>query len=201
DGANLIANDAIEQVILNGESRAYGLEFLLRKNKGQLTGWIAYTLSKSEQKTPGRTPAESGINNGEWYLSNYDKTHDISVVASYEMNKKWTFNSSFNLQTGRPVSFPVGQFEYQDLNIPVYEGRNLNRLPAYHRLDISAKLTPEKDLSKNWTSSWTFGIYNLYNRKNAASLNFEQNETTGLNEANRFSIFGIVPSVSYQINF
>ncbi|MGO2102062.1 MAG: TonB-dependent receptor [Psychroflexus halocasei] len=201
DGANLIANDAIEQVILNGESRAYGLEFLLRKNKGQLTGWIAYTLSKSEQKTPGRTPAESGINNGEWYLSNYDKTHDISVVASYEMNKKWTFNSSFNLQTGRPVSFPVGQFEYQDLNIPVYEGRNLNRLPAYHRLDISATLTPEKDFSKNWTSSWTFGIYNLYNRKNAASLNFEQNETTGLNEANRFSIFGIVPSVSYQINF
>lgn len=99
------------------------------------------------------------------------------------------------------MSFPVGQFEYQGLNIPVYEGRNLNRLPAYHRLDISATLTPEKEVSKNWTSSWIFGIYNLYNRKNAASLNFEQNRTTGLNEASRFSIFGIVPSVSYQISF
>lgn len=201
DGANLIANDAVEQIILNGESRAYGLEFLLRKNTGKLTGWIAYTLSKSEQRTPGRTAQENGINNGEWYLSNYDKTHDISITASYDWNKKWTFNSSFNLQTGRPVSFPVGQFEYQGLNIPVYEGRNLNRLPAYHRLDISATLTPEKEVSKNWTSSWTFGIYNLYNRKNAASLNFEQNRTTGLNEASRFSIFGIVPSVSYQISF
>ncbi|MFN2261401.1 MAG: carboxypeptidase-like regulatory domain-containing protein, partial [Psychroflexus sp.] len=196
DGANLIANDAIERVILNGESRAYGWEVYFRKNTGKLTGWISYTLSRSEQRTPGRTSEEIGINNGDWYLNAYDKTHDLSVVGSYELNKKWTFNANFTLQTGRPVNFPVGQFEYQDLNIPIFEGRNLNRLPTFHRFDISATYTP-KNQTKSYESSWNFGIYNVYNRRNAASLNFEQNETTGNNEAVRFSIFGIVPSVSY----
>lgn len=200
DGANLIANDAIERVILNGEGRAYGLEFYLKKNTGRLTGWLSYTLSRSEQRTPGRTPSEIGINNGEWYLNGYDKTHDISLTSSYELNDKWQLNSNFVLQTGRPVNFPVGQFEFQDLNIPVFEGRNLNRLPTFHRLDLSATYTPEKK-NKNWSSSWNFGIYNVYNRRNAASLNFEQNSTTGQNEAVRFSIFGIVPSVSYNFKF
>jgi hypothetical protein len=200
DGANLIANDAIERVILNGESRAYGLEFYLKKNTGRLTGWLSYTLSRSEQRTPGRTPNEIGINNGDWYLNGYDKTHDISLTSSYELSDKWQLNSNFVLQTGRPVNFPVGQFEFQDLNIPVFEGRNLNRLPTFHRLDLSATYTPEKK-NKNWSSSWNFGIYNVYNRRNAASLNFEQNTTTGQNEAVRFSIFGIVPSVSYNFKF
>lgn len=200
DGANLIANDAIERVILNGEGRAYGLEFYLKKNKGKLTGWLSYTLSRSEQRTPGRTPDEIGINNGDWYLNGYDKTHDVSLTSSYELTKKWQLNSNFILQTGRPVNFPVGQFEFQDLNIPVFEGRNLNRLPTFHRLDISATYVPEKK-NKNWSSSWNFGIYNIYNRMNAASLNFQQNSSTGQNEATRFSIFGIVPSVSYSFKF
>lgn len=200
DGANLIANDAIERVILNGESRAYGLEFYLKKNTGKLTGWLSYTLSRSEQRTPGRTQGEIGINNGEWYLNGYDKTHDISLTSSYELSDKWVLNSNFVLQTGRPVNFPVGQFEFQDLNIPVFEGRNLNRLPTFHRLDVSATYTPEQK-NKKWTSSWNFGIYNVYNRRNAASLNFEQNTSTGQNEAVRFSIFGIVPSVSYSFKF
>ncbi|GAA0762464.1 TonB-dependent receptor [Psychroflexus lacisalsi] len=200
DGANLIANEAIERVILNGEGRAYGLEFYFKKNTGRLTGWLSYTLSRSEQRTPGRTPNEIGINNGDWYLNGYDKTHDVSLTSSYELNEKWQINSNFVLQTGRPVNFPVGQFEFQDLNIPVFEGRNLNRLPTFHRLDLSATYTPEKK-NKSWSSSWNFGIYNVYNRRNAASLNFEQNTTTGQNEAVRFSIFGIVPSVSYSFKF
>jgi len=200
DGANLIANDAIERSILNGQSRAYGLEVYLKKNSGRLTGWLSYTLSRSEQRTPGRTPNEIGINNGDWYLNGYDKTHDISLTSSYELSEKWQLNSNFVLQTGRPVNFPVGQFEFQDLNIPVFEGRNFNRLPTFHRLDISATYTPEKQ-NKKWSSSWNFGIYNVYNRRNAASLNFEQNSTTGQNEAVRFSIFGIVPSVSYNFKF
>ena len=95
DGADLIANDAIEQVILNGKARAYGLEILLRKNEGRLKGWLAYTLSKSEQQTSGRTPLETGINNGEWYNTPYDKTHDVSFTGSYELNKKWKFNANF----------------------------------------------------------------------------------------------------------
>ncbi|WP_370228086.1 carboxypeptidase-like regulatory domain-containing protein, partial [Mesoflavibacter sp.] len=102
DGANLIANNAIEQVILNGKARAYGLEILFKKNVGKLEGWIAYTLSKSEQQTTGRTPEELGINNGNWYNTAFDKTHDISITSNYELNKKWTFNANFVLQTGQP---------------------------------------------------------------------------------------------------
>ena len=86
DGAELIANDAIEQVLLNGEARASGIEILFQKNEGKLTGWIAYTLSKSEQRTPGRTEEETGINNGNWYFTPYDKTHDFSLVSNYRIN-------------------------------------------------------------------------------------------------------------------
>lgn len=201
NGANLIANNNIERVLLNGEGRAFGWEFLLKKNTGKLTGWIAYTLSRTEQRTPGRNPDEPGINNGEWYLNNFDKTHDLSIIANYELNKKWSFNASFVAQTGLPVNFPVGQYQFQDLTIPVYEGRNLNRLPTFHRLDISATLIPSKNENRDWKSSWSFGIYNVYNRMNAAAINFRQNQETGANEAVRLSIFGAVPSVSYKIKF
>lgn len=201
DGANLIANNAIEQVILNGEARAYGLEVLLRKNTGKLQGWLAYTLSKSEQRTPGRTESEIGINNGEWYNTPYDKPHDISLYLNYEWNKKWSFNSNFVFQTGRPTNYPIGQFEFQELVIPYFGLRNIERLPNYHRIDISATLKPSKNKGRAWQSEWVFSIYNLYNRRNAASINFRQNEDTGVNEAVRTSIFGIVPSVTYNFNF
>lgn len=200
DGADLIANDDVERIILNGQARAYGLEFLLKKNEGDFNGWLAYTLSRAEQKTPGRIPEEPGIAGGDWYLANYDKTHDLSIIANYDWNKQWSFNASFIAQTGLPVNFPVGQFEYQGLNIPVFEGRNTNRLPTVHRLDISANYTPKKQKGL-WDASWNFSIYNVYNRMNAAALSFQQNRNTGVNEAVRLSIFGIVPAVSYQIKF
>ena len=201
DGANLIANDAIEQVILNGEARAYGLEFLLRKNTGKLQGWLAYTLSKSEQRTPPRNENEIGINNGEWYNTPYDKTHDIALYGNYELNDKWSFNGNFVFQTGQPTNFPIGQFEFQGLVIPYFGLRNSTRLPDYHRLDIAATLTPRKNKNRNWQAEWVFSIYNVYNRRNAASINFRQNQDTGVNEAVRTSIFGIVPSVTYNFKF
>jgi outer membrane receptor protein involved in Fe transport len=142
DGADLIANNAIEQVILNGKARAYGLEVMLRKNEGDFQGWIAYTLSKSEQQTEGRTPEETGINDGLWYNTPYDKTHDISITGSYKFNQKWSFNANFIFQTGLPATFPNGQYEYNDISIPVYEARNSSRIPTYHRLDLSAKYIP-----------------------------------------------------------
>jgi hypothetical protein len=200
DGADLIAADAIEQETLNGEARSYGLEFMLKKNRGKFTGWLAYTLSRAEQRTPGRTPDEPGINNGEWYLANYDRTHDLTLLGNYKLNKKWEFNFNFTLQSGQTANFPVGQFSFQGLTVPIFEGRNRDRLPTFHRLDISATLTPKKQ-PKLWKGSWNFGIYNVYNRRNAASINFEENRDTGQNEAIRFSIFGIVPSVSYNIEF
>ncbi len=201
DGANLIANDAIEQVILNGEARAYGLELLLRKNEGQFQGWLAYTLSKSEQRTPGRTIEEVGINNGAWYNTPYDKTHDISFYGSYDLNEKWSFNTNFVFQTGQPTNYPIGQFEFQGLTIPYYGLRNSERLPAYHRLDLSATMTPRKNKNRKWKAEWVFSIYNAYNRRNAASINFSRNQDTGANEAIRTSIFGIVPAVTYNFKF
>lgn len=201
DGANLIANDAIEQVVLNGKARAFGLEILFRKNEGRLKGWIAYTLSKSEQQTPGRTVVEAGINNGKWYNTPYDKTHDISITSSYELNKKWSFSSNFIFQTGQPTTFPDGQYEYNGITIPNYEARNSSRLPTYHRLDLSANYNPNPNSSKKWTGQWVFGVYNVYGRKNASSITFNENKNTGVNEASRLALFGIIPSISYNFKF
>ena len=201
DGTDLIANNAIEQVILNGKARAYGLELLLRKNNGNFTGWLAYTLSKSEQRTQGRNDTEIGINNGNWYNTPYDKTHDISFTGSYDLNKRWKFNANFLFQSGQPTTFPNGQYQYNGINIPSYSTRNEFRLPSYHRLDISANYTPKQKKKKRWQGQWVFGVYNIYNRKNAASISFRENRTTGANEALRLSIFGIIPSVSYNFKF
>jgi hypothetical protein len=201
DGANLIANDAIEQVILNGRARAYGLEVLFRKNEGQLKGWIAYTLSKSEQQTKGITASETGINNGDWYKTPFDRLHDISLTTTYDLNSKWSFSSNFLFQTGRPTTFPNGQYEYNGITIPNYEARNSSRLPNYHRLDVSAIYTPNPNSTKRWKGEWVFGMYNIYNRKNAASISFRENRNSGNNEAVRLAIFGIIPSVSYNFKF
>lgn len=201
DGADLIANKAIEQIILNGQLRSYGLEIMLRKNEGKFNGWISYTLSKSEQQTPGRTPIETGINNGQWYNSVYDKLHNVAVTTSYNLNEKWSFGANFALQTGQPVTYPVGQYDYLGINVPSYGLRNENRLPAYHHLDIAATLTPKSNKDRQWKGEWVFSIYNLYNRKNAASINFRQNTDTGSNEAVKTSIFGVVPAVSYNFKF
>jgi CarboxypepD_reg-like domain/TonB dependent receptor/TonB-dependent Receptor Plug Domain len=201
DGANLIANNNIERIILNGRMRSYGLEMLLRKNKGDFSGWISYTLSKSEQQTPGRTANEVGINNGNWYSSAYDKLHNLAITASYKLNEKWSFGSNFILQTGQPATFPNGQYTFSGLNVPSFSQRNANRLPAYHHLDISATLTSRKNKDRKWQSEWVFSIYNVYNRMNAASINFRQNQESGVNEAVRTSIFGVVPGVSYNFKF
>ena len=201
DSANLIANNALEQVILNGELRSYGLEIMFRKNEGRFNGWVSYTLSKSEQRTPGRSAIETGINNGNWYNSAYDKLHNLAVTSSYNLNKKWAFGSNFVFQTGQPVTFPNGQYEYLGITVPSYGLRNENRLISYHHLDLSATLTPHKNENRNWKSEWVFSVYNVYNRKNAASINFRQNIDTGNNEAVKTSIFGIVPAVSYNFKF
>lgn len=196
DGAELIANDAIEQVLLSGEAKASGLELLIRKNEGKLTGWIAYTLSRSEQITPGRNQNEVGINNGEWYFTPYDKTHDISITSNYNLNKKWDFNLNFIYQTGQPITYPNAQYQFSGFSIPNFESRNSSRLPSYNRLDVSAILTPD-----NNKGQWVFGVYNVYNRKNAASIRFQENLDTGINEALRLTIFGIIPSVTYNFKF
>lgn len=200
-GADLIANNAVEQILLKGEARAYGLEMLFKKNTGKLQGWVAYTLSKSEQRTPGRTAMEDGINNGNWYDASWDKTHDLGITASYELSKKWSFGANFIFQTGRPTTFPEGQYNYNGMVVPVYEARNSSRITPFHRLDLSATLTPKPNSEKRWKGEWVFSIYNAYNQRNAASISFRENDDTYVNEAVRLSIFGIIPSVTYNFKF
>ncbi|WP_117885330.1 TonB-dependent receptor [Aureibaculum luteum] len=200
DGSNLITN-TIETEILKGESRAYGLELLIRKNQGKFTGWFAYTLSKSEQRTSGGDARGPGINNGKWYNTSNDRTHDFSLTGTYQLNDKWAFGANFVFQTGRPVTYPDSQYEYEELSIANFSDRNSDRLTAYNRLDFSATYKPNRKLDKKWKGEWVFGIYNIYNRKNAAAVSFGQNLETSVNEATRSSIYGIMPSVTYNFKF
>ena len=200
DGADLVANDNIETVILPGKSRAYGFEILLKKSEGRHKFMVAYTLSKSEQKTPGRNSLEDGINFSNWYNTPYDKPHDFSINSEYVLSKKLKIVGNFIYQTGQPTNYPNSQYTYMNLNVPNYGKRNSQRLPNYHRMDINLTLTPEKK-NKKIESSWVFGIYNLYDRDNASSIIFRRNNETLKNEAVQISIFGIVPSVTYNFKF
>ena len=200
DGADLVANDNIETVILPGKSRAYGFEILLKKSEGRHKFMVAYTLSKSEQKTPGRNSLEDGINFSNWYNTPYDKPHDFSINTEYILSKKLKIIGNFIYQTGQPTNYPNSQYTYMNLNVPNYGKRNSQRLPNYHRMDINLTLTPEKK-NKKIESSWVFGIYNLYDRDNASSIIFRRNNETLKNEAVQISIFGIVPSVTYNFKF
>ncbi|WP_017258147.1 TonB-dependent receptor [Pedobacter arcticus] len=201
DGTDFIANKAIEQVVLNGIARSYGLELMLRKNVGRLTGWVSYTLSRSEQQTPGRTALEIGINNGAWYKSASDKLHNVAITTTYKWNDRWRFGSIFSLQSGQPVTYPQSKYKYQDIDIPNYGLRNKNNLPLYHHLDVSGTYTPKPKKQRNWQGEWVFSIYNIYNRQNASAIAFAQNVETGKNEAKRLSIFGAVPSFTYNFKF
>jgi hypothetical protein len=196
DGADLTLNNNLETEILTGDGRAYGAELYIKKNRGRLTGWLSYTLARTERRIPGLTPDDPGINDGAYYPSNYDKTHDLSVTAIYEINKKWSLSSNFVYASGAPISYPVSKYEYGGLIMSQYEDRNQQRLPAYHRLDIGATL------SDKLGGDWIFSLYNVYNRKNAYSIEFEQDKDNPVNtQAVMTYIFGIVPGITYNFQF
>ncbi|MFT6279089.1 MAG: hypothetical protein ACJAU0_001916 [Flavobacteriales bacterium] len=170
------------------------MEFLVRKQTGRLTGLASYTLARSERNIPDIY--------GEWYPSNYDRTHDVSVVLSYELNKKWSFATNYVYSTGNAVTMPTGRFEYLGMVVPVYSTRNGERMPSYHRLDLSATLTPKKNAERNWKGEWVFSIYNAYNRHNAYTINFVQDQDNP-NEtyAEQTYLLPIVPAVTYNFKF
>ena len=196
DGAELLLNENIETEVLSGEGRAYGLEMMLKKGKGPLTGWLSYTLSRTERRV-------EGINNNLYYPANYDKPHDVSLVLSYQLNRAWSLSTNFTYMTGRPITYPNARYEWQGAIVPNYDNRNGARVPDYHRLDLSATYEGPRRASRSWQSSWTFGIYNAYARRNAFSVFFRQNEEDPTRtEAVRYSVLGsLVPSVTYNFNF
>ncbi len=193
DGTEVMLNEEIEAYILQGKGRSYGAEFYLKKKYGKLTGWLSYTLSKTENKI-------DGINNGEWYNSNYDKTHDISIVGSYQISKRVALSANWIYYTGSAITFPSGQYQYDGEYYPYYTARNEYRMPDYHRLDFSVHL--ESKSKKRMKSSWDFSIYNIYNQKNAYTISFRDNEDNpGQTEAVKTSLFGIIPSVTWNFKF
>jgi hypothetical protein len=193
DGAEINTVSDVESVLLYGIGRAYGLELLLKKKEGRLTGWIGYTLSKTERKI-------DGINEGKWYNARQDRTHDISVVGIYDLNERWSISGVFVYNTGDAVTFPTGKYNLQGQTLYQYAARNANRMPAYHRLDFSA--TYEKNKTKRRHGSWNFSLYNVYGRENAYRISFKDdpNDPTRT-QIIRTALFKWVPSVTYQFKF
>jgi hypothetical protein len=193
DGTDIMFNDKIESQILNGIGRSYGLELYLKKNYGKFTGWLSYTLARTEQKI-------DEINEGKWYPAKYDRSHDLSVVLSYAFTPKINLSGTWVYYTGNAVTFPSGQYIIDDQVVPYYTERNGYRMPDYHRLDLNLHL--EGKDRKKYSSSWDISIYNVYNRYNAYSISFRESETNpGNMEAVKLSLFGIVPSITYNIHF
>lgn len=199
DGADLIFEDNIETELLTGIGRAYGLELMIEKRSGWLTGWISYTLARSERKVNGEFRATT-INNGDWYRANFDKPHDFSLVLTAQLSENWDMGINFAYQTGRPVTYPDGLAEYQGIYYPIYTNRNGARIPDYHRLDISATYVMKS--TERWEHSLSFGIYNVYGRRNPYSIFFRQNVDTGQPEAVQLSIFASpIPFITYNFKF
>ncbi len=193
DGISFASAIEIERLVLAGEGKGYGAEFCARKNTGKLTGWLSYTLSWSKTRI-------DGISMGNWYDANNDRRHDINIVASYQLNPAWTFNASWVYNSGQAFTAPSAKYQIVDNYIYYYAERNGYRAPDYHRLDVSA--TWSKKISHGrLTREWSFGIYNIYNRYNPFLIRFEDSQYGRGTKAKQFSLFGIVPSVSFNLKF
>ncbi len=201
DHAKIVQNPFLEGELRSGTAIAYGIECSLEKTSGHTTGLLGYTYSRSFFTVPE-------INGGNRYPSIYDRPHQIQVSLTQQHNQKWTFNLSWNLSSGIPVTYPQGNFIYGSYVVPIYGERNSNRLPVYHRLDLSAKLTPRKNENRRYKTAWLFSLYNAYYRINPVSINFALEENNfgvpvePLNIlAEKTYLLGIIPSVSYEFKF
>jgi hypothetical protein len=193
NGANTQANEKLEGELLYGIGRAYGLELILKKKTGKLTGWIGYTLSRTERKI-------NGINDDKWYLAKQDRTHDLSVVGMYEINKKLSFSALFVFYTGNAVTFPTGKYEVNGQTQFSYTQRNAARMPNYHRMDIG--LTWIRKSTEKFESSWNFSIYNVYAHANAYQITFRENANDPTKtEAVQTTLFKLVPAFTYNFKF
>ncbi len=199
--ADLIVNSHLETETVTSDGKAFGLECKLKKNVGKLTGSLAYTWSQSKRKTFSSHP-ELLVNRGSWYPSNFDTPHNLSTTLVYKMNNRHKVAINFTYHTGRPITAPTGFFNTTDnTRIPIYSERNAVRIPAYHRLDITYSLGQNHRRNKKWRNHWTFGIYNLYGRRNAYSIFFSQKAFSKI-QAKRLSVLGSAfPAITYNFRF
>ncbi|MDN5217208.1 TonB-dependent receptor [Fulvivirgaceae bacterium BMA12] len=198
DFSDLLANDLLETELLTGIGKAYGAELSIRKRRGVVNGWLAYTYARTKRRVNGELP-EFTISNGNWYRSNFDKPHDLTLVTNFEINKRHKIAVNFNYNTGRPTTAPIGKFGVGNVqNIPIYSERNALRIPDYHRLDIAYTLSPGFRKDRKWKSSWTLSVYNLLGRRNAFAVFYTQPGLGNL-VANRLSVLGSAfPAITYN---
>ncbi|MFM1929961.1 MAG: hypothetical protein RL387_1289 [Bacteroidota bacterium] len=193
DGAEVNTLADVESALLYGIGRAYGIEWLLKKKEGIFTGWVSYTLSKTERKI-------TGINQNNWYNAKQDRTHDISIVGIYTLNSKWSVSGVFVYNTGDAVTFPTGKYNLQGQTLYQYASRNANRMPENHRLDIS--VTYDRKKKKRVQESWNFSLYNVYGRENAYRITFQDDpKNVSRTQIIQTSLFKWVPSITYQFKF
>jgi len=193
NGADVQGNSNVEGELLYGPGRAYGLELLLKKRSGRITGWVGYTLARTERKI-------EGINQGAYYPAKQDRTHEISIVAMYQLSRRWALSGTWIYYTGNAVTFPSGKYGVNNATAYYYTERNAYRMPNYHRLDLGATFQARK--TKRFESEWAFSAFNAYNRLNAYTITFRDSKTApGTTEAVQTSLFGIVPAVSWNFKF
>jgi len=198
-GADLLINTSIETEVLQGSGKAYGVELLLRKNSGRLNGWLGYSYSRSLSKFDSPF-AEERINSGKYFPSNYDKPHDISLVTNYKLTKRFSFSMNFAFQTGRPVTYPVGNYNFNGSQYVFYSENNKFRIPDYYRLDLGFNIEGNHRIKKFIHSFWNISIYNVLGRNNPYSVFFVTKN--GKIEAYKSSIFSIpIPTISYNFKF
>ena len=201
DNAAIFFNEDLSTEFRQGKSWSYGAELMVNKKEGKLTGSVSYTLSKTERKIPG-------VNLDKAFRANYDRRNVVNVSAAYDLSERWSFGANFSYSTGRPITLPAGKYEFDGYQVDVITERNGYLLPAYHRLDLSATLTPKKNKSRRWKGSWVFSVYNAYNRQNPFTIytrtkqDDEGNVTDpNVKEARLVYLFPILPSVTYNFKF
>ena len=195
DHADLLLNPKLEGQLRFGHSKAYGAEFLLQKTEGRLTGWVSYTLSRTERTI-------DGVNNDRTYLAPYDRPHTVYIVGSYDISKRVSIGGNFVYATGQPITYPIARMEVGGVVLPVYSARNEYRMPDYHRLDVSLTLKPKEKPNKKGHGEWNFSVYNIYGHKNAWAINFKNDpDNPNVTKAEMTYLFTFIPSVTYNFKF
>lgn len=194
DHPNLLFNEYLEGEIRQGEALSQGVELMAEFNDNRLSGWISYTYSDTKRKI-------KGIENYNWYPSSYDKPHDVSVVATYKLTDRIVFGANWNYSTGLPMTKPNKSFPYAGARVPIFGNRSTDRMPDYHRLDLSVTIEDKPRSYKKWKGEWNISIYNAYNRHNAWSINFLEDQEDGKAKAELTYLFPFLPSVTYNFKF
>jgi len=198
-GAQLIMNEHLETDVLNGKGKAYGVELMVQKKRGKLTGWVNYTYSRILHKITSDFDEEQ-VNNGEYFPANYDKPHEFKFVANYKFSRRVNISSNFFYSTGRPFTAPVAYYNFGGSDKVYYSDRNSMRMPDYIRLDMAATINGNLVAKKLNHSSWTFAVYNMLGRQNAYNIFFrtEGEKVQGY----KMSIFGQpIFTVTYNFKF